>query len=289
MKSDNTVIIVSLYRPKVDEIKNLYNYCSKTEKCIIMDDSENCNEELCFLYLKDKRDRFDYVWNHGNMGLSRSLNIGIDKAKQIGANWILFMDSDSRWQNDILEVYKEYITNHDMSMIALLGPQHNYSRHIRRPKAFFKEKKRIMLSGCLMSVEAINRIGGFDENFFIDGLDYDWCYRARMKGYRIIECGEAVINHSPGIERQLKFGNRVILKYGWAPPDRYYYQFKSMRIMHDKYHDILIDIHAIYKPLKVLFLFENKIDYIIAWNKAKKDYKKGYFGKCPILKFQQKN
>jgi rhamnosyltransferase len=191
------------------------------------------------------------------------------------------MDSDSKWQTDIIEVYKEYISHNDVSKTAIIGPQHNYQRHKRFKSHYYSEKKRIMLSGCLMNVGAIEKLGDFDERFFIDGLDYEWCYRAIKNGLKIIECGDAIVDHSPGIEKQIKIFDRTVFRYGWAPPDRYYYQFKAMRIIHFQYHDLAIDLHAIYKPLKVLFLFSRKKEYFDAWIRARKDYNLGYFGKYP--------
>jgi GT2 family glycosyltransferase len=50
-------------------------------------------------------------------------------------------------------------------------------------------------NGMLLSRDAIEAVGGFDESFFGYHEDVDWCVRARRKGFRIVFNGDAVIYH----------------------------------------------------------------------------------------------
>ena len=274
----NLVAIVSLYNPTKEDRNRINSYLPLLENCILMDDSENCLD-LDMDNINESGCDVEYEWNGCNLGLCKSLNRGIEKAITLGADWILFMDSDSSFYNNIITVYKDYIENNDVEKVAILAPQHNYNRHKRKPKKGTRRKNKVMLSGCLYNVAAIKRIGTFDERFFIDGLDYEWCKRASTKGYRIIECSEAVINHNPATERQLRVLGKVILRYGWDTPIRYYYQFRSMFLMHELYRDIVLDMSLWFKPVKAFLLFDNRMAYLKAWKNAKKDARSGYYGK----------
>ena len=110
-------------------------------------------------------------------------------------------------------------------------------------------------------------------------MDYEWCYRAKKNQYLLIMCKAAVIKHNPAHERTVTILDHLVFRYGWDTPERYYYQFMSMRLMHWKYHDICIDIHALYKPIKVLLLFSDKKKYIKAWVLARENFKKRFFGR----------
>lgn len=276
--SNGIVTIVSLYNPTDRELETIQGYLPYLDRCILMDDSECCEKSLIIEDFFKKSD-VEYIWNGGNIGLSRSLNKGIDKAREYGAEWILFMDSDSNFFTNIISVYQEYITMHDTLQIAMLVPQHNYNRHKRHPEKGERLVKKAMLSGCLFNVSVLEHIGIFDERFFIDGLDYEWCERAIKNGYKIVECREAVINHNPAIEKQIRILGKVILRYGWDTPVRYYYQFRAMFLLHKLYGDIFLDMSMLFKPIKAFLLFDKRRDYFLAWKQAKADSKSGYYGR----------
>ncbi len=274
----NVAVIMSLYNPTTDELNNIIKMLRFANQWIILDDSEKqveC-EEISTIKASDC---VDYSWNDGNIGLCRSLNKGIQKAIGLGADWVLMMDSDSSLYNDIFSIYENAISFLSIEHIAILAPQHNYSRHKRLPHKGYKKKKLVMLSGCALSVEVIKKIGMFDERFFIDGLDHEWCLRAKKAGYQIIECSNAMINHNPAITKELRIFNVPIFKYGWDIPTRYYYQFRASRVIHKEYHDFVCDSICLYKLLKSIILFDNRSAYIKAWRQAKADYMRGFFGK----------
>ncbi len=273
------VALVSLYNPTADDVIHIRNYFPFLEKCILLDDSEQKKDIFPQHFCSGNCEVY-YEWNGGNIGLCKSLNRGIEKAKTIGADWILFLDSDSELCVDILSIYKKYISNNYTKELALLAPQHNYKRHKRQVKNGYRSIRKAMLSGCLIGVDVLDRIGKFDERFFIDGLDYEWCQRALMNKYHLIECSEAVINHNPSIERQFKLFGVVLFRYGWDTPIRYYYQFKALMLLHDIYHDFVLDISLIFKPIKAVLLFDNKKEYYLAWRYARRDVQRGFYGKC---------
>lgn len=79
-------------------------------------------------------------------------------------------------------------------------------------------------SAPLIRVAAVERIGGFDEGFFMYWEDIEWCHRALAAGWRLIINPKARIRHavaqsSPGIQRtQLMLRNRIRFMRMWASP-----------------------------------------------------------------------
>ena len=114
-----------------------------------------------------------------------------------------------------------------------------------------------MTSGCLFNCEIFKKQNGFMEELFVDGLDMDYCFKSHEKGYRIIECGEAVINHHPAETKSF-----LGFKYGIASPNRYYMQARALIWCWKRYKKPRMFGFYLYKWFKVLFLFPNKKMYV---------------------------
>lgn len=59
-------------------------------------------------------------------------------------------------------------------------------------------RKGVITSGCLTNLDALRFVGGFDESFFIDYVDYDFNKRLLLEGYRIVRTGNAALIHECG-------------------------------------------------------------------------------------------
>lgn len=266
--------IVSLYNPSRDNIVNIDKTAELFEKMIIIDDSEK-NHTFSFF----KNNNITAFWNGENVGLTKTINRGLEEAQANGADWVVILDQDGRFNKHILEVYLNYIKDNDISSVALLCPQLNYDRHRRNEKDGYKEVSFCDLSGAMINMNAYKNLGRFDERFFIDGLDTEWCLRARLNGYKIVMCKEALLDHHPAITKSVRLFGIVIFRYGWDTHIRYYYQFKAFMLVHHLYHNARYNLMFIYKIFKIIFLFERKELYFKALGDARHDYMNGFFGK----------
>lgn len=274
---DRIIVIIPVFRVKKTRYNHLVELASKFAYTIIIDDSGEFDENLNEM-LKDKS--IKYIANKKELGLSKTVNKGIIEAQKLGAEWILLLNEDNEiTDNEFLGPYLQYIEENSTLGVAALCPEYNYDRHRREKKNGYKDVKYSDMTGCLLSVAAINSIGLYDERFYIDGLDTEWCLRARKMGYRIIRCNEALLNHHPGETRELTICGHVVLKYGWHSPVRYYYQFMAIFLVHRLYHDVSSDIFGLYKIIKSLVLFPNNKEYFRMLKKAYQDYCRGYYGK----------
>ena len=266
--------VISLYNPTTEQIENINRIAGWFDKTIVVDDSE---EDHTTLFINNSN--LTMLWNGQNLGLTKTVNKGIDVALKNGAEWVVVLDQDCEFNKSILDVYDKYLKDNDTSSIAILCPQLNYDRHKRKVKNGYKEVNFCVLSGSMINMKVYRELGGYDERFFMDGLDIEWCLRATSRGYKIIMCMQAVLNHQPAITRSVRVFDKDIFRYGWDSHIRYYYQFKSFFMIHHLYHSFRHDLMFIYKVFKVVFLFENKKLYIKALIDARRDYKNGFYGK----------
>lgn len=273
------VCIVALYHPNTKELHEISRYIKYPDLTLLLDDSETSNQQLVTEYLSDFSDQYSYLWNEKNIGLCASVNRGIAYAIERKADWILLMNPDSAFETNILAAFRKYIASHETENICALAPQYNYDRHQRQPYRGTRLIKWANMSGTLLNTRLLKEIGSYDERLFIDGLDVEWCTRARKMGYRIIEIGEAVLYHHPAFTREFSVGNKVLFRYGWDKPERYYYQFRSYWYIIKKYHDIDSVKWFLIKLCKVILLFENKKEYFEMFMKGVRDVKRENWGK----------
>lgn len=189
------------------------------------------------------------------------------------------MNPDGVFQKDAIKIYREYINNNDCSNIAILAPRYNVDRHPRKAGKGIRDVGYADMSGSLMNTRVLAKIGSYDPNTYFEGLDVEFCLRVKSKGYRIVECSSAVLNHNPGTTKSLSLFGVSILKYGYASPERYYYQFRSGYYIHLKYHNKKWDLKYLIKYIKVLLLFDRKKTYLRLIKKGIRDAKQEYWGK----------
>lgn len=283
VKKNNFVIagIVSLYKPTPLYISNIDKYADKLDICFLIDDSGNSNKEL-FMDFLQKHPNTLYISNKDNIGLCKSVNIGLKKSYEYGADWVLIMDQDGEFNNDIVQIFRNYILTHTSNKVAIIAPQLNYDRHPRKSKKGYRKIKYPDLSGCLFNISILHRLNYLDENTYFYGLDVEYCIRVRKEGYKIIECSEAVLNHHPAETRTLTLFGKCIFKYGFDKPIRYYYQFRVCYYIYKKYgliRSFRTILFFIYRYLKVILLFENKKEYLKMIRQGIYDAKRGFYGK----------
>lgn len=165
--------------------------------------------------------KFPYVHlieNHKNLGFSKANNQALRMAK---GQYVLILNPDTLIQEDTLIILKDFLDNHPTTGAVgckLINPDGSFQINSRRsmptpwvaftriiglsrvfPKSrFFGRYNMIyidpdtegeidVLSGSLMLVrnDVLQKIGYFDENFFMYGEDIDLCYRIKKAGWEI--------------------------------------------------------------------------------------------------------
>ena len=252
--------LVVFYNPRVEEIEHILDYYEKTDVTIVLDNSKEDHKEQIFSVIKNPG-KMLYIHFPYNIGLCAALNKGIEKAKKLGCEWALLMDSDSMFLTDIIGVYTRYLTQNKMQDIAVLAPVHIFDRSTEKKFCGSRSVKWTMTSGCLYRIDVFCRVGGFKKELFVDGLDIDYCYKIRTLGYKVIELSDAKLKHFPAETKSISF-LRLKLSYGVASPWRYYMQARAIIWLILKYHQVIDVFRYLYKWIKVVLLFDNKKKYI---------------------------
>lgn len=227
---DVSVIIVNWNTKDLllDCIKSLIETTKKIKIEIIVVD--NASSDGSPEAVQQNFPRVKIIVNKDNLGFARANNIGIMGSK---GRYICLVNSDIKVINNALDQMISYMDNNPG--VGVLGPKtlnadmtlrkncrkypslwnmfcRSLGLHVLFPRIpFFSDtlmiyfdhstiKKVNVLPGCFLLVrrEALNDVGGLDENFFIYGEDKDWCKRFNYSGWDIHFFPSAEVIHFAG-------------------------------------------------------------------------------------------
>lgn len=260
-----------LFNPDTTIVENIKGYEQIVNEVILVDNSEEDNS-LLFSDLSFVK----YISLRENTGIANALNVGIN---ELSERFILTMDQDSKISDALIKAYIDYLNTNDRADIGALTPQFHTDRNPASMKAGSEEVLLSMQSGTCFKRVVFEKIGMFDAKLFLDVVDWEYFLRMRTSGYKLIRINDAILDHRPASTRELKFGP-IAVKYGIAPPIRYYYQARNLLWTARKYRSITLYKNLIMKWLKILLLFDNKKLYVKAFNQGIRDARANKLGRC---------
>lgn len=190
--------VVVLYNPDYTILDNIKSYIDGIEKLYVVDNSETKNHELInkIVIISEK---CIYIDNNGNQGIAHALNVGAKLAIENGADWLLTMDQDSKFEDGGLRNMINYIQRPNiLEITGIISPIHltNGKNHIIKESV--SEVITVMTSGNLLNLKAFQQIGEFKENYFIDYVDHEYCLRLNKNKYKILVMNNIILHHSLG-------------------------------------------------------------------------------------------
>lgn len=283
---------VVFYNPKKVYIDNISNYYNLVDKIYIFDNTEtNGDEVLRALLDMDSMNKCKYIKSSSNIGISGALNFICEIALREGYKYIMTLDQDSVIFPSSLETMLNCIQKLNDPNVGLYAPSIRYVKEYKEIPGCNKgqmttcgkitEIKWAITSGSVLDLNIFRKIGGFDENLFVDRVDYDYCLTLRKYGYKIVRIEDVIVYHFLGESKGR------IFRLSQHQPIRHYYMFRNRLYIvgkHNKvYKGLKKYIFIIFASLKHLFLIlileSSKLEKIKMIMKAIKDYKNGKMGK----------
>ena len=178
-----------------------------------------------------------------NLGIAEALNRIARAARAAGAGHLLLLDQDAAPPPGLAAALLAAMDRLRAAGIpaAVVGPApapapgHKAPAYPPRPGAIacgaLAPVQFLATSGSLIDLDAFARVGPFRADFFIDGVELEWCFRAWAAGYGCFMARDAAIPHrvgggtirAPGIAmpRQPPFRMATYLRnavYAWRLP-----------------------------------------------------------------------
>lgn len=229
MRIAGTVI---LYNPPNNILKNIETYIDDIAFLLIFDNSNNDDARKYF----QNNDKFHYVWEGVNKGISKRLNQAIEICEDKNIDFLLTMDQDSSFHNGDFIKYKSSLTTFDPSDIGMFGILHNEKN---KPASKVSENQILITSGSVLNIKNTKIIGKFDENLFIDHVDTDYCIRIFNEKLKTIRFNEIILEHNEG---EIAYTRTLLLKKESRmihSPLRIYYKTRNHLYLAKKHQSFL--------------------------------------------------
>lgn len=232
MKLGATVI---LYHPDLVKVSQMVTLFSQLNLPLVLVD--NSPEPL-----PEHSTSIHYIHYSENIGIAAAQNRGLEYLMGLDVDYALVFDQDSQISESLIAQMQVALIDAQtcFSDVAAIGPTIvcEFNDKVMQPrfhKALAKNDKvasvrQIIASGMLISLDAYKIVGPKDEALFIDGVDHEWCWRARDKGFTVCQALTVSMKHRLG-DARLKFAG-IEVKQG--APIRLYYQARNLVLLSRK-------------------------------------------------------
>jgi GT2 family glycosyltransferase len=238
-------------------------------------------------------DRVQFILNKNNLGFAKGANIGIRFSLKLGADYIFLINNDTIVDTLCVELLISELKGNPSNSIA--GPRIFYHKepdkiwhgggYFNRLKTgvIVPEKNKLknevedkvikvsFLTGCCMLIkrEAFEKVGFFDESYFMYEEDVDFCFRTKKKGFTLLYVPKAHVWHK--ISSKLKDRTSSFVFYNMSR-SRLIFLSKNFSFFYFLYACLIhFFIYTPYRIIQACRWQEKAWQSILAWVKGTKD------------------
>ena len=277
--------IVVTFHPDLPELTRLLEQLDRNGCDFLVVDNASANAAA----IKEAAERHTHLKAvlalENNIGQAAALNAGLSRAQELGYPMAFLFDQDSGIDDDFCEqmlaAWQEAATRSDRPVAAigprLVVPETGRRIPFRTFDTAFDRRERtlpgssglirtgfLITSGCLVSMSALKAVGPMREDYFIDNVDLEWCFRALDRGFLLYGTDQARLHHRIGLA-----SDRLLVRKGLVVEHsalRYYYSTRNRLHLH----------RQAYAPhgwvLKDRIRFFLKTLYLLATSDQRRDY-----------------
>mgnify|MGYP003385187534 CR=1 FL=1 len=268
MGEDEVCAIVVLFNPDQIAIDNFYKTQRLFRRIIVVDNS-NTETGSSALESVFGNENIEYISNGNNHGIAVALNQGVRQADKAGYLGVVLLDQDTELSDNMLdELLCIYNEKSELFPVAVAGSNYTGSL-LPEGSARSVSVDTVITSGSLLSIEAYEVIGSFNEKYFIDGVDLEYCLRAKIKGFRVYQSTKVLMKHFIGAETKHKLLGLTFTARNHSPTRRYYLARNTVFLVRDffKYfplYSISSLINVLRIAVYVMLFEENKKDKLFS-------------------------
>lgn len=230
--------IVILYEPDVDVIENMKSYVQDLDRLYVYDNSTEINTEIERAICNFTN--AEYYFAGENQGLCVPYNQYYRKAIEEGMDWFITLDQDSQAEKNMLCAMKDF-ANSDLcdEKIGIIAPVIcDLNDEYIQQDMDYRYVSEVIQSGSMHRLDMMKIIGDYDENLFIDQIDYEYCARCRAGGYKVVKLNQAILFHDcQDKDTQHKLVDGKMIYFNKYSLLRYYYRYRNTLYCYDKYRE----------------------------------------------------
>lgn len=220
--------VVVTYFPNAEEtVSNILRYIEYVDHLIIWENTpkEKLGEHK--IQIPEYDSIISYMGTGKNEGIGYALNRAVEYATKNHYTHLLTMDQDSQWV-DFCAFKKLAIMYMGKYVLACPNVNGRWEQKIK------PDVKACITSGSLYDLSIFGRIGLFREDYFIDAVDTEFCYRIKRNGGSIYVFGQTSLMQTYG--SPTKLGRYTLTNYS---PFRTYHIIRNHIWLWREYPDII--------------------------------------------------
>lgn len=249
MERQGVVAVVVSFDPDLDNWGlMLRELCVQVLQVVVVDNGSDTNIEKWLIATGIPN--VECIALGYNRGIATALNVGIGRARELNAGFVLLMDQDSIPRGGMVDAlmrgYGKMVARGNK--VAVIGPRcvDKVSGTLSSHKRFARFRvgriaciRRdepvsvdfLITSGSLIPMAVLDEVGRMEDGLFVDHVDTEWVLRARGLGYDVFGDCEALMEHSIGELRRRIW----VLHWREVPehkPVRYYYMVRNSILLY---------------------------------------------------------
>ena len=203
--SEAICAVIVTYHPDSSFAARFENLSRQVDAVLIVDNNSGPSAASM---LREAAARLDLglILNSENVGLAAALNIGVKQAIARGYAWALLFDQDTVPGSNVVgglrQAYDDFPRKDKLAIIGSNYSEPDTGKLRFSPLATdgrsWKERRVVITSGSLLSLQIYGVLGPFRDEYFIDCVDLEYCLRARSKGFQVIVASKSLMIHDVG-------------------------------------------------------------------------------------------
>ena len=199
-----------------------------------------------------------------NIGLSKAYNLFLSRAKELNYKYVLLLDQDSDFDTAGIPVMLQGFRQVDnQQKVGQICPAVSYLHESGRVACNIKGFKPVdwaISSGSLVDVDIGLSIGGFDDFYFIDRVDADFCWLLKKQSFSTLICNEVTMPHCLGTLGRFGSYQHSAIRHYYRSRNRVYFNFKHFGYL----KAFSFSLVGAVKQVVIIIIYEDK-----AWSKLK--------------------
>lgn len=264
------------FNPEINRLKeNIKSVLKLVDLLIVFDNNSKNIKEIEAI-----KEEYDFILckSDSNKGISYALNRIMEIAIDNDYSWCITLDQDSIVPHNLIDVASAYLKSKNVCMIVPQILEVNTGEipnlDTEPDKNDYQVVKKCITSSSITNTRIWSLVGGFDEDMFIDYVDFDYAAKCRKNGYRIIRMNKVFLKHELG-ESVMKSVLGVKLRVANHSAFRKYYISRNIVIYIKKYRK---DKNLINPCFEVLRLIKQTVLIILFENNKTKKLKASFKG-----------
>ena len=220
------VVVIPTFEPPAHLLDLVSTAHASVEHVVVSDDASPCTSDA-LLRRVAAVEGVTVLRHTSNAGIARGLNQGLRTATERDATWLLTIDQDSMidtsYINNLVEAATSRLDRAERTGAVGAAVIDDLSGPMTYPASTVRGllvTEEVIQTGTLWNVDALNRVGGFNESLGMDAVDAAACLALRRDGFVVGIADGLTVKHAIGRSTSVTIGARTVMVTGHSPERR---------------------------------------------------------------------